>query len=56
MRRHTLLPTLLLPLALAAKATDNSLDERLARGAEAIQPKAVAWRHDIHQHPELGNQ
>lgn len=56
MRRHTLLPTLLLPLALAANATDNSLDERLTRGAEAIQPKAIAWRHDIHQHPELGNQ
>ncbi|MEB3733082.1 helix-turn-helix domain-containing protein [Halopseudomonas pachastrellae] len=56
MRRHTLLPALLLPLALAANAADDSLDERLTRGAEAIQPKAIAWRHDIHQHPELGNQ
>lgn len=23
--------------------------------AEAVQPKVVAWRRDIHQHPELGN-
>ncbi|MAG99792.1 MAG: N-acyl-L-amino acid amidohydrolase [Pseudomonadales bacterium] len=56
MRCRTLLPALLLPLALAANATDNALDERLVSGAEAIAPKAIAWRHDIHQHPELGNQ
>ncbi|MAD00893.1 MULTISPECIES: amidohydrolase [Pseudomonas] len=56
MRRRTLLPTLLLPLALTANAAEYTLDERLARSAEAIQPKAIAWRHDIHQHPELGNQ
>ncbi|MAG65253.1 MAG: N-acyl-L-amino acid amidohydrolase [Pseudomonadales bacterium] len=56
MRRRTLLPTLLLPLALTANAAEDTLDERLARSAEAIQPKAIAWRHDIHQHPELGNQ
>lgn len=23
--------------------------------AEAIEPKLIAWRRDIHQHPELGN-
>lgn len=56
MRRRTLLPTLLLPLALTANAAEDTLDERLARSAEAVQPKAIAWRHDIHQHPELGNQ
>jgi len=43
-------------LALTANAAEYTLDERLARSAEAIQPKAIAWRHDIHQHPELGNQ
>jgi len=43
-------------LALTANAAEDTLDERLARSAEAIQPKAIAWRHDIHQHPELGNQ
>lgn len=24
--------------------------------AKAVQPKVVAWRRDIHEHPELGNQ
>ncbi len=43
-------------MALTANAAEYTLDERLARSAEAIQPKAIAWRHDIHQHPELGNQ
>ena len=43
-------------MALTANAAEDTLDERLARSAEAIQPKAIAWRHDIHQHPELGNQ
>ena len=35
MRRRTLLPTLLLPLALTANAAEDTLDERLARSAEA---------------------
>ncbi len=43
-------------MALTANAAEDTLDERLARSAEAVQPKAIAWRHDIHQHPELGNQ
>ena len=43
-------------MALTGNAAEYTLDERLARSAEAIQPKAIAWRHDIHQHPELGNQ
>jgi amidohydrolase len=30
---------------------DPSLDAAIA----AIEPKVVAWRRDIHQHPELGN-
>lgn len=33
-----------------AKAAD-SLDARI----EAVEPKVIAWRRDIHQHPELGN-
>ena len=27
----------------------------ISAAAEKIQPKAVAWRRDIHEHPELGN-
>jgi amidohydrolase len=56
MRRNPLLCALFLPLALKANAADSALDERLMHGAEAMQPKAIAWRQDIHQHPELGNQ
>ena len=56
MRRNPLLCALFLPLALTANAADSALDERLMHGAEAMQPKAIAWRQDIHQHPELGNQ
>ena len=28
-----------------------SLEEEL----ETLMPKVIEWRHDIHQHPELGN-
>lgn len=30
--------------------------EEVARLAEAVNGRVVAWRRDIHQHPELGNQ
>lgn len=42
---------LLLP-ALAAQAQDM----RVARPLEALQADMTAWRRDLHQHPELGNQ
>jgi amidohydrolase len=29
--------------------------EQLRQRVDAITPKVVAWRRDIHQHPELGN-
>lgn len=38
-------------LALAA----GSLRERVAERATEVMPQVVAWRHDIHQHPELSN-
>ncbi|MGA0607396.1 amidohydrolase [Phenylobacterium sp. VNQ135] len=30
-------------------------DAAVFAGAARVQPKVVAWRRDIHQHPELGN-
>ncbi|HXE79282.1 MAG TPA: amidohydrolase [Vicinamibacterales bacterium] len=55
--RTRLLPILLLvslsPAPAAAQlsdATKQALDR-----VSAIEPKVVAWRRDIHQHPELGN-
>ena len=44
----------LLPLLLAGAPAAHA-DDALAAAVEAIEPKVVAWRRDIHQHPELGN-
>jgi len=33
----------------------NSLAEAIDRAAAAIEPQLIAWRRDLHQHPELGN-
>jgi len=33
----------------------ETLHERIDKQAAAIMPKVVAWRRDIHEHPELGN-
>src|SRR4051812_11088435 len=30
-------------------------DAAISAAADRIEPKVVAWRRDIHQHPELGN-
>jgi amidohydrolase len=43
-------------LALATlPATAADLGARLDDLADALEPKVIAWRRDIHQHPELGN-
>jgi amidohydrolase len=42
---------LLLPLA----PTVWAQQERIDALAAAVEPKVIAWRRDIHQHPELGN-
>jgi len=41
------------PARAADAATD--LDTALAAALARVQPKVVAWRRDIHQHPELSN-
>ena len=41
-------------LATAAHA-QSPLSNQLQARITAIEPKVVAWRRDIHQHPELGN-
>ena len=40
----------------AAPAMAAPSTAQVAAAAKAVQPKAVAWRRDIHEHPELGNQ
>ena len=41
-------------LAVSAIA-DDALPDAVAERIEAVMPKVVAWRRDIHQHPELAN-
>lgn len=48
--------TLAAVLALVAlPAAAQSLQARLDSLADALEPKVIEWRRDIHQHPELGN-
>jgi len=42
--------------ASAAFAQTDALKAQVAKKADAMQPKLVAWRRDLHEHPELGNQ
>lgn len=60
-RRLGLAAVLLLALALAAPAAARQSPEpsphlhRIAALAAELEPKVVAWRRDIHEHPELSN-
>jgi amidohydrolase len=38
------------------KAEHTSLEAKVRERAAAIEAKLIAWRRDIHQHPELGDQ
>ncbi|MDQ2792512.1 MAG: amidohydrolase, partial [Bacteroidota bacterium] len=39
----------------AAPAQNTALDARIAQLAAQEESKVIAWRRDIHEHPELGN-
>ena len=39
----------------ARPATDLALTQRVDAAAQALEPQVVAWRRDLHEHPELGN-
>lgn len=36
-------------------AQKGGIDERIIKKAGQIEAQVVSWRHDFHQHPELGN-
>src|SRR5437764_3746793 len=42
-------------MIMAAVAVSAALDQRIDESARKVEPKVVACRRDIHQHPELGN-
>src|SRR3712207_4787865 len=45
----------LLPLVAAPADGQSILSAETVSRIAALEPKVVAWRRDIHQHPELGN-
>jgi amidohydrolase len=47
---------LLIPLSGPARADATALEEQVRQRARAVEEKLIAWRRDIHQHPELGDQ
>src|SRR3989442_608031 len=53
--RPLLLPFLALGLATSLHGKATRLDEEVDRRAAQVQGKVVAWRPDIHEHPELSN-
>ncbi|MFY8208678.1 MAG: amidohydrolase, partial [Caulobacter sp.] len=47
---------LLAGLAMSAPAVAAPSAAKVEAAARAVQPKVIAWRRDIHENPELGNQ
>ena len=41
--------------AFTSAAPAQDLKDRLAPAIQAVEPKVIAWRRDIHQNPELSN-
>ena len=52
---HKIITPLLLAFSFVASAQKNDLNTIIAQKADAIESKVIGWRHDFHQHPELGN-
>jgi amidohydrolase len=44
-----------IPVGAAAQGPASALDREIDQRAPQLEAKAVAWRRDIHQHPELSN-
>ncbi|WP_408608595.1 amidohydrolase [Caulobacter endophyticus] len=48
--------SLMAATAFSAPALAAPAAAKVEAAAKAAQPKVVAWRRDVHEHPELGNQ
>jgi amidohydrolase len=46
---------LAVPAVMAGPAAASDLAAAIDRVAAAVEPRVIAWRRDIHQHPELSN-
>jgi len=47
--------TIFCGLSMAAAFSQTTSKTEVAKRADAIEKKIIAWREDFHQHPELGN-
>ncbi|MEK6597589.1 MAG: amidohydrolase, partial [Gemmatimonadota bacterium] len=54
-RRVAVVALLLLPVAAQGQQAASPLSREINRQVDAVMPKVVTWRRDIHQHPELSN-
>ena len=52
-RPAAMIAAVLVVAALPARAEIS--EDQLDQVAKAAMPQVIAWRRDIHQHPELGN-
>jgi amidohydrolase len=55
MKPWLLAATAVLSLGMAGAAQAQGAASSIDARAKALEPKLLAWRRDIHQHPELGN-
>jgi amidohydrolase len=51
----SILPVAMLLAALGTPSRADTVRDAIDQQAEAVEAKMIAWRRDIHQHPELGN-
>ena len=51
-----LMVTLYMSLAREGRADSAALEAEVRKRTAAVEEKLIAWRRDIHQHPELGDQ
>ncbi len=55
MKQKLLSLLLFSPLLLTAQKAATDLTAKINAAADKIEPKTIAWRRDLHEHPELGN-
>jgi len=45
----------LITCTLSAQSSAGDIEDAIEREAKGVEAQMIAWRQDIHQHPELGN-
>ena len=50
-----ILPVFAVLFSITAYPQQHTLRDEISIAAAKIEPQVIAWRRDIHEHPELGN-